>query len=608
MKAVAAQMKRTPVVVPTVWYELEKDLLANKFDAILSAWTPSPATPATIVASPAYCDWGLVVAVRAADDRVKAVADLGQQKLRVGHIDDPAVKRSLYALGGGRFEVRTTVPQLFSDLMDQKLDAVVYDSLYVRWRASRQHDVRVVGEPLNRLGYHLGLRKADAALCARWRPRCDRSARRESWSASRPAGKAASRDAGMRCPKCGFEQAAGTVCARCGVLFDRVRDRSATRPSPKVAPRQRSLLRRVSARLLRGTWVSPCWPCWPLPSGSGRAPPSPPLPAAPRAVGAKVLKRWRHGPGPGPRRPRYAPSSPRAPRCRPSRPAVQSQTRLSPSDFREVPPYWLTGATGYEDAVRRRQASSAPLVLYFFTDWCPYCKVVDRDLFSSTEVDRYFSRAVFRVRVNPEAGDAERRLAERYHVTGYPSFFVLPASSEESFACSLFREGRERKAASPQQLQDRIEGENLRNAQRLIREGYERRRAGDPAGAVALLDQAVTAAPRESDGWLQRAILREEQGALDGALADYGMVAVLRKDSVAHERAVHALLKAERFDEAVACATEWMGREPRALMPIRQRAWAHHQRGDEARAREDAQRCCILGDHAACAAAAPTGP
>ena len=164
MKAVAAQLKRTPVVVPTVWYELEKDLLDRKFDAILSAWTPSPATPATIAPSPAYCDWGLVVTVRAADDRVKTVADLGQQKLRVGHIDDPAVKRSLYALGGGRFEVRTTVPQLFSDLMDQKLDAVVYDSLYVRWRASRQHDVRVVGEPLNRLGYHLGLRRADAAL------------------------------------------------------------------------------------------------------------------------------------------------------------------------------------------------------------------------------------------------------------------------------------------------------------------------------------------------------------------------------------------------------------------------------------------------------------
>ena len=343
-----------------------------------------------------------------------------------------------------------------------------------------------------------------------------------------------------------------------------------------------------------GVWL---WPRTPEPA-------APRSPATRRAEGAKaVAPRAGSGATPPPVRtvvPAGMPMPPVTARC----PIADA---VSPPDFREVPPYWLTGATGYEDAVRRRQASSAPLVLYFFTDWCPYCKVVDRDLFSSAEVDRYFSRAVFRVRVNPEAGDAERRLAERYHVTGYPSFFVLPTSSEEPFACSLFREGRELKAASPQQLQDRIEGENLRNAQRLIREGYERRRAGDPAGAVALLDQAVAAAPREADGWLQRAYAREEQGALDGALADFGMVALLRKDSIAHERAVYDLLQATRFDEAVACATEWMGREPRALKPIRQRAWAHHQRGDEARAREDAQRCCVLGDHSACAAAAPTG-
>jgi polar amino acid transport system substrate-binding protein len=164
MRALAARLGRTPAVVPTVWYDLEKDLLAGKFDLILSAWTPSPATPPQIGASPAYCDWGLVVAVRADDARVKVVADLGQQKLRVGHVDDPAVKRSLFALGRGRFEVRTTVPQLFADLAAGTLDAVVYDSLYVRWRASGQKDLRVVGEPLNKLGYHVGVRRSDAAL------------------------------------------------------------------------------------------------------------------------------------------------------------------------------------------------------------------------------------------------------------------------------------------------------------------------------------------------------------------------------------------------------------------------------------------------------------
>jgi ABC-type amino acid transport substrate-binding protein len=164
MRALAARLNRIPVIVPTDWYALEKDLLAGRFDVILSAWTPSPSTPSTVVGSVPYCAWGLVVTVRADETRVQTPADLGRQGLRVGYMDDPAVKRSLFALGKGQFEVRTTVPTLFGDLVGGRLDAVVYDSLYVRWRASRQRDVQVIGEPLNRLGYHVGLRKADALL------------------------------------------------------------------------------------------------------------------------------------------------------------------------------------------------------------------------------------------------------------------------------------------------------------------------------------------------------------------------------------------------------------------------------------------------------------
>lgn len=407
----------------------------------------------------------------------------------------------------------------------------------------------------------------------------------------------------MRCPKCGFEQVPAGACGRCGVLFDRLRDRPPQRTAPPRAtpPPTRATVPwdmglGVLALLALGTWlwtravppVAPPEPASSPPQVARRVAPRsqrdaagpvfPVVPAVPSGV-----------PGPAP-----SPMSPVTVRC----PIAGA---LEPSGVRQVPPYWLTGASGYEDAVRQRQASAAPLVVYFFTDWCRYCKAIDRELFSSAEVDRYLSRAVFRVRVNPEAGEAERRLADRFNVTGFPSFFVLPASSEQPLRCSLYGEGDELKPASPRQLQDRIEGENLRSAKALIREAYELRRAGDGAGAVRLLDRAVTAAPQEPDGWLQRAIAREEQDALDQALDDYAMVAVLRKDGMAHDRAVHVLLQARRFDEAVACATEWMQREPQSLKPIRQRARAHEQRGDVARAREDAERCCLLGDEEACA-------
>jgi polar amino acid transport system substrate-binding protein len=56
---------------------------------------------------------------------------------------------------------------LFNDLGAGGLDAVVFDSVYVRWRVMRDGAFRVVGEPLNRLAYHVGVRREDAALLSR---------------------------------------------------------------------------------------------------------------------------------------------------------------------------------------------------------------------------------------------------------------------------------------------------------------------------------------------------------------------------------------------------------------------------------------------------------
>ena len=58
---------------------------------------------------------------------------------------------------------------LFADLKNAVVDAVVYDSPYVYWRVANDSALRAVGEPLNKLGYHIGIRKADTALLGRMR-------------------------------------------------------------------------------------------------------------------------------------------------------------------------------------------------------------------------------------------------------------------------------------------------------------------------------------------------------------------------------------------------------------------------------------------------------
>ena len=149
-------------IVPVAWFDLENALLAKRIDAILNAWTPGRLTPATIVASDPYYEWGLLLAVRSDDARVKSYADLAH--VTVGHFNSQVVERTLRSIGAGKLQVYDAQEALFDALAAKKVDAILYDSPYVYWRVSRDNTFRIVGEPLNKLGYHVGMRREDAAL------------------------------------------------------------------------------------------------------------------------------------------------------------------------------------------------------------------------------------------------------------------------------------------------------------------------------------------------------------------------------------------------------------------------------------------------------------
>jgi ABC-type amino acid transport substrate-binding protein len=171
MNALAERLGMRPQVVPTSWVKLEGALGSGQCDAIISSWTPHADTPPAIVATAPYCEWGLLIAARSVDTRIRTVSDL--RGARVGHIPDPAVARALAEMGRGERFVLGTKAQLFRDLSEGALDAVIYDSLYVRWLVSRDASFRIVGQPLNRLGYHVGVRHAEGALADRTREAVD---------------------------------------------------------------------------------------------------------------------------------------------------------------------------------------------------------------------------------------------------------------------------------------------------------------------------------------------------------------------------------------------------------------------------------------------------
>ena len=85
----------------------------------------------------------------------------------VGHFRSEVGERTVRSIGATKLKAYDVQEAIFADLKNSVVDAVVYDSPYVYWRVANDSALRAVGEPLNRLGYHVGIRKTDAALLKR---------------------------------------------------------------------------------------------------------------------------------------------------------------------------------------------------------------------------------------------------------------------------------------------------------------------------------------------------------------------------------------------------------------------------------------------------------
>ncbi len=102
---------------------------------------------------------------------------------------------------------------------------------------------------------------------------------------------------------------------------------------------------------------------------------------------------------------------------------------------------WSHGASGYNDAIQEAINKDKPLILYFNTDWCKWCKKMNSDYLASYAVKQFLSD-IPKVEINPDKGAAEKALTNKYRVTGYPSFLVfIPSISSKTERIYPFRKG-----------------------------------------------------------------------------------------------------------------------------------------------------------------------
>lgn len=121
----------------------------------------------------------------------------------------------------------------------------------------------------------------------------------------------------------------------------------------------------------------------------------------------------------------------------PKRPSLQTLTGLatlvlvlllgaSLGTARSASPFgdgWHEGAEGYQRALEESKTSQRPLAVYFYTDWCGYCRKLERDVLTQAPMKPCLS-AVIPVKVNPEDGPKEQALARKFKVSSFPRFFI----------------------------------------------------------------------------------------------------------------------------------------------------------------------------------------
>jgi len=104
----------------------------------------------------------------------------------------------------------------------------------------------------------------------------------------------------------------------------------------------------------------------------------------------------------------------------PRLPAPAAQKPAAP-----ITPAWYIGASGYEGAELERQSARANMVIYFQKRACEPCRKFERDVLASAEVKSFLADVV-KVRVDPDDGAAEHKLAARFGVADVPAIAVIP--------------------------------------------------------------------------------------------------------------------------------------------------------------------------------------
>jgi thioredoxin-like negative regulator of GroEL len=411
----------------------------------------------------------------------------------------------------------------------------------------------------------------------------------------------------MRCPRCGFDQPGNAECARCAIVIARYHGRPMT-PRPGVRSQPVDTRRKPSPSRSHAFWLIALALAfafalvfatfWSFLSPTKQSQETRTAPEARTPPAAVVLQPART-PSLAERKAVYNNPSPT-----PLKPAACPFLAMNAPPLSSKPPfpgYWFEGASELERAKQMYERSGVPLFIYFFTDWCPFCRDLERNLLNSVDVERYLRDTAIRARVNPEASDENRRLAAGFGVARFPTLFLVLPGEKPRRLSTRISDGGESRLMNDAEFVGQMSKRIAAYIRQRLSESEERRRAGDPSTAIDILDAVAALNPEEPRIYLQRAAANTARGDRDRALEDLRRAYDLASDEIRTFRQADALLTSEsRWGEIAACWSAYIERQPNDAQAHLERGGALYRQGDREGARRDVEAACRFGESRAC--------
>jgi thiol:disulfide interchange protein len=103
----------------------------------------------------------------------------------------------------------------------------------------------------------------------------------------------------------------------------------------------------------------------------------------------------------------------------------------------------LNWENDYDTALKKAKKDKKLVMVDLYTDWCGWCKKLDRDTYSDKNVQAMLGKSFVAVKLNPEKSPRANQLARQFGTRGFPHILFLDDSGKMISEISGYRPAKD---------------------------------------------------------------------------------------------------------------------------------------------------------------------